>query len=96
MARSYQTFMLSDEPKIAGIPITTGLPIFLLTGIGLLTGLAYPFFMIGAALSVAMHYKFGGLPIRTLLAIVYWSLPCWLTSMLFRAFPDSANRLYIR
>lgn len=41
MARNYQTFMLSDEPKIAGIPVTTGLPIFLLTGIGLLTGLAY-------------------------------------------------------
>lgn len=28
MARNYQTFMLSDEPKIAGIPVTTGLPIF--------------------------------------------------------------------
>lgn len=96
MARSYQTFMLFDEPKIAGIPLTTGLPIFLLTGIGLLTGLSYQLFMIGAALSITMHVKFGGLPIRTLLAIVYWSLPHGLTSLLFRAMPDSANRIYIR
>jgi conjugal transfer pilus assembly protein TraL len=35
MARNYQTFMLSDEPKIAGIPLTTGLPIFVLTIVGL-------------------------------------------------------------
>lgn len=96
MARSYQTFMLSDEPKIAGIPITTGLPIFLLTGIGLLTGLAYQLFMIGAVLSVTMHVKYGGLSLRSLFAIVYWSLPHGLTSLLFRALPDSANRLYIR
>ena len=96
MARDYKTFMLSDEPKIAGIPITTGLPVFLLTGIGLFTGLAYQLFMIGAALSVAMHYMFGGLPIRNMLAIVYWSLPRGLTQVLFRAFPDSAHRQYIR
>jgi len=96
MARDYKTFMLSDEPKIAGIPVTTGLPVFLLTGIGLLTGLAYQLFMIGAALSVIMHYKFGGLPIRRLLAIVYWSLPRGVTNLLFRAFPDSAHRLYVR
>lgn len=96
MVRDYKTFTLSDEPKIAGIPITTGLPVFLLTGIGLFTGLAYQLFMIGAALSVAMHYKFGGLPIRTLLSIVYWSLPRVMTNGLFRAFPDSAHRMYIR
>lgn len=96
MARNYQTFMLSDEPKIAGIPITTGLPVFLLTGIGLLTGLATTLFMIGAALSIAMHWKFGGLPIRLLLAIVYWMLPRGFTQALFRTFPDSAHRLYIR
>lgn len=96
MARSYQTFMLSDEPKIAGIPFTTGLPIFFLTGIGLLTGLAYQLFMIGAALSVTMHVKYGGLPLRTLFALVYWSLPYGLTSLIFRAMPDSANRIYIR
>ena len=87
MARDYKTFQLSDEPKIAGIPVTTGLPVFLLTGIGLL---------IGAVLSVTMHYKFGGLPIRRLLAIVYWSLPRSTTNLLFRAFPDSAHRLYVR
>jgi conjugal transfer pilus assembly protein TraL len=96
MARSYKTFMLFDEPKIAGIPMTTGLPIFLLTAIGLLTGLTYQLFMIGAALSVTMHVKYGGLPLRTLFAIVYWSLPYGFTCLLFRALPDSANRLYIR
>ncbi|HBI22321.1 MAG TPA: type IV conjugative transfer system protein TraL, partial [Legionella sp.] len=58
--------------------------------------LSYQLFMIGAALSALMHYKFGGLPIRTLLSIVYWALPHGLTSLLFREFPDSANRLYIR
>ena len=96
MARNYQTFMLSDEPKIAGIPITTGLPIFLLTTLGLLTGLVTTLFMIGAVLSITMHVKFGGLPIRLLLAIVYWTLPRGFTQALFRAFPDSAHRLYIR
>lgn len=96
MARDYHTFMLSDEPKIAGIPITTGLPVFLLTGIGLVTGMATQLFMIGAALSGVMHFKFGGLPIRSLLAIVYWSLPRTWTVALFRALPDSANRIYIR
>ncbi|HHI9989714.1 TPA: type IV conjugative transfer system protein TraL [Legionella pneumophila] len=96
MARDYKTFKLSDEPKIAGIPVTTGLPLFLLTGIGLITGLSYQLFLIGAAMSVAMHLKFGGLPIRILLSIVYWSLPHRITSLLFPGFPDSANRLYIR
>ncbi len=96
MARSYQTFMLSDEPKIAGIPVTTGIPVFLLTIIGLFTGYAYQLFMIGALLSVGMHYKFGGLPIRILLGVVYWSLPKCITAMVFRASPDSAHRLYIR
>ena len=96
MARNYQTFMLSDEPKIAGIPMTTGLPIFLLTIVGLLVGYVYQLFLIGAMLSVLMHYKFGGLPIRILLSMVYWSLPQGMTSVLFRACPDSANRLYIR
>jgi len=96
MARDYHTFMLSDEPKIAGIPITTGLPVFLLTGIGLLTGMTFSLFVIGAVLSGLMHVKFGGLPIRILLSIVYWSLPRFLTSAIFRTWPDSANRLYIR
>ena len=96
MARNYQTFMLSDEPKIAGIPITTGLPVFLLTAIGLLTGLATTLFIIGAALSVTMHCKFGGLPIRLLLAIVYSTLPRGLTYALFQESPDSSHRQYIR
>ena len=88
--------MLSDEPKIAGIPITTGLPVFLLTAIGLLTGLATTLFIIGAALSVTMHCKFGGLPIRLLLAIVYSTLPRGLTYALFQESPDSSHRQYIR
>lgn len=96
MARNYQTFVLSDEPKIAGIPITTGLPVFLLTAIGLVMGYATTLFIIGTSLSLAMHWKFGGLPIRLLLAIVYWTLPCELTKVLFSAFPDSAHRIYIR
>lgn len=96
MARNYQTFMLSDEPKIAGIPITTGLPVFLLTAIGLVMGYATTLFMIGAGLSLAMHWKFGGLPIRLLFSIVYWTLPRALTQVLFGSFPDSAHRIYIR
>ena len=96
MARDYNTFMLSDEPKIAGIPVTTGLPVFCLTGIGLVTGMAFQLFLIGAGLSCLMHFKFGGLPLRTLLSIVYWSLPQTFTAGIFRAFPDSSHRLYIR
>ena len=96
MARNYRTFMLADEPKIAGIPITTGLPVFLLTGIGLITGMTFPLFLIGTCLSVLMHVKFGGLSIRTLFAIMYWSLPHVFTSLIFRALPNSANRLFIR
>lgn len=94
--RNYHTFMLSDEPKIAGIPITTGLPVFLLTAIGLFTGMSTTLFIIGAVLSIAMHMCFGGLPIRMLLALVYWFLPRGLTQVLFRACPDSACRLYIK
>ena len=96
MARNYKTLMLSDEPKIAGIPITTGIPVFVLTAIGLVTGLATTLFIIGAALSVAMHVKFGGLPIRLLLAIVYSTLPRAMTYALFPASPDSSHRQYIR
>ena len=96
MARDYHTFMLSDEPKIAGIPVTTGLPVFLLTGIGLITGMTFQLFLIGAVMSCVMHFKFGGLPIRVLFSIIYWSLPSALTAGLFRAWPRSANRLYIR
>lgn len=96
MSHDYQTFMLSDEPKIAGIPVTTGIPVFLLTTIGLLTGYATELFLIGAALSSFMYFKFGGLPIRILLSMVYWAFPRKMTALLFRAFPNSANRIYIR
>lgn len=96
MAHNYKTFMLSDEPKIAGIPVTTGVPVFLLTAIGLFIGYATTFFLIGTALSLFMHFKFGGLPLRILLSIVYWSFPTSMTFVLFRSFPNSANRLYIR
>lgn len=96
MTRDYRTFMLSDEPKIAGIPLATGLPVFLLTGVGMLTGFVSQLFLIGAVLSIVMHYKFGGLTMRALLSVVYWSLPATFTGMMFRAFPNSANRLFVR
>jgi conjugal transfer pilus assembly protein TraL len=96
MSRNYKTFMLSDEPKIAGIPMTTSLPVFLLTGIGLLTGMSTTLFAIGASLSFAMHVKFGGLPIRLLLSIVYWTLPRGVTYLLFPSSPDSSHRLFVR
>lgn len=96
MPHDYQTFMLSDEPKIAGIPVTTGIPVFLLTTLGLVTGYATELFLIGAVLSLFMHFKFGGLPIRILFSMVYWAFPRKMTIMLFRAFPSSANRIYIR
>ncbi|RUQ96647.1 type IV conjugative transfer system protein TraL [Legionella septentrionalis] len=96
MAYSYQTFMLADEPKIAGIPVTTGVPVFLLTAIGLVTGFATTLFLIGTALSLFMHFKFGGLSLRILLSMVYWSFPQAMTHILFRTFPNSANRVYIR
>ncbi|STX81254.1 type IV conjugative transfer system protein TraL [Legionella busanensis] len=94
--KSYKTFVLSDEPKILGIPVTTGIPVLLLTLIGLITGYATQLFLIGGAISMFMHFKFGGLPIRQFYGIVYWSLPRLLTGLIFRASPDSANRLYIR
>lgn len=96
MNRNYRTFLLSDEPKIAGIPIATGLPVFSLTVLGMLVGHVPELFMIGAVMSFFMHHKFGGLVMRTLLLMIYWSLPQGLTGLLFRAFPNSANRVYVR
>lgn len=96
MSRDYKTFLLSDEPKIAGFPITTGLPLFALTGFGVLIGNASVFFMIGLALSGLMFYQFGGLSLRVFLSIAYWSLPKVITQLFFPSFPDSSNRLYIR
>lgn len=94
--KSYRTFILSDEPKIFGIPVTTGIPVVFLTVIGLLTGYSMQLFIVGVAISFIMHSVFGGLPIRQFFAIIYWSLPRILTVCLFRASPDSANRLYIK
>lgn len=94
--KDYQTFVLSDEPKLIGIPITTGIPVLLLTTIGLLTGHALPLFIAGAISSLLMHYQFGGLPIRQFWGVIYWSLPRFLTVFLFQKSPNSANRLYIR
>ncbi|HHF7349661.1 TPA: type IV conjugative transfer system protein TraL [Legionella feeleii] len=96
MARHYKTFLLSEEPKLAGIPITTAIPVFLLTTIGLFAGYAFELFIIGAVLSLVMHYRFGGFPLRFFLASLYWGLPHRMSSLLFRAFPDSSNRLYTR
>lgn len=95
MSHNYSTFMLSEEPRIAGIPLTTGLPVYLLTGIGLLIGYGPQLFVIGAVLSFIMHVKFGGLPLRILLGIMYWSLPYAMTRIIFRAFPNSAYRIYV-
>ena len=96
MNRNYKTFILSDEPKIAGIPIATGLPVFSLTILGMLVGHVPELFMIGAVMSFFMHHKFGGLVMRTLLLMIHWSLPKGLTGLIFRAFPDSAHRIYVR
>ncbi len=87
--------MLAEEPRIAGIPLTTGLPVYFFTGIGLLIGYAPQMFVIGAALSAIMYFKFGGLPLRILLGIIYWSLPHAMTHMVFRTFPNSAHRIYV-
>ena len=95
MSHNYSTFMLAEEPRIAGIPLTTGLPVYLLTGIGLLIGYGPQLFGIGAVLSFIMHVKFGGLPLRILLGIMYWSLPYAMTRIIFRTFPNSAYRIFI-
>ncbi|HHU0006921.1 type IV conjugative transfer system protein TraL [Legionella pneumophila serogroup 1] len=95
MSHNYSTFMLSEEPRIAGIPLTTGLPVYLLTGIGLLIGYAPQLFVIGAILSLIMHVQYGGLPLRVLLGMIYWSLPHAMTTIIFRSFPNSAHRIYV-
>ena len=94
--RTYQTFMLSDEPRIAGIPLTTGIPVFLCTFVGMLIGYAYQLFLVGSILSVIMHFQFGVTGIRFFLSIIYWSLPRALTCLIFRAASHSANRQFIR
>jgi len=94
--KNYRTFMLTDEPKIFGIQITSGLPVFLLTAIGLLTGYAPQLFMLGAVLGFIMNWYFGGLPIKYFYSIIYWYLPKKLTWLMFKGSPDSSNRLYMR
>lgn len=96
--RSYETFMLSDEPKIFGIPIVSGLPCIALTVMGLVSGYTFQFFVVGAIISFILHVKFGGQGIRLLLSIVYWTLPNKMTKSLFglRRSPDSSHRVYLK
>lgn len=94
--RSYKTLSLSDEPKLFGIPITTGIPLIFLTGLGVLFGYGFQGFTVGGLISWFMHVQFGGIPIKQFFAILYWYLPRGMTVMLFKGSPDSANRFYIR
>lgn len=96
MERDYKTFMLSSEPKIAGIPVMTGLPLLVLTLMGFITGHIASLFVLGTVLSLIIHFQFGGLSFRKLLALLYWSFPYFLTCFLFREFPDSSHRIYLR
>lgn len=98
MQRQYDTFRLSDEPKLFGIPVVTGLPCMTLTVVGLLTGYGYQFFLVGALLSFALHHFFGGYGIRFFFSMVYWYLPHVLTRHVFRLVrsPNSGHRVYLR
>ncbi|MCF6808565.1 type IV conjugative transfer system protein TraL [Thiotrichales bacterium 19S9-12] len=96
MQREYHTFMLSDEPKLFGIPIVTGLPCIGLTVIGLLTGLGISLFLFGAVISLIFHLKFGGEGIRFFYSFIYWMLPNQITKLILRKSPNSANRVYLR
>ena len=97
MERSYETFMLSDEPKLFGIPIVSAIPCIALTVIGMFMGLIYQGFVVGAIISFALHVKFGGQGIRIFLSIVYWVLPRKV-SMAFGLirFPDSSQRIFLK
>jgi len=96
--RRYQTFMLSDEPKVFGIPIVSGFPCIALTIIGLVIGYTFQAFVIGALISVVLHYKFSGYGIRFFLSVVYWRLPGEITKTTFglRRSPASRKRFYLR
>ncbi|ALA26633.1 type IV conjugative transfer system protein TraL [Piscirickettsia salmonis] len=96
MSRSYETFILSDEPKLFGIPIVSGLPCIALTIIGLLSGYGFQLFVVGAITSLLLHVKFGADGIRFFLSIIYWFLPSKLTRVFFWRSPDSAHRLYLK
>lgn len=97
-SRSYDTFMLSEEPKLFGIPIVSGLPCIGLTIIGLVIGLAFQLFLVGGALSFLLHQKFGGQGIRFFFSMIYWMLPSKITRIAFglRRSPDSAHRIYLK
>ncbi|MCF6768422.1 type IV conjugative transfer system protein TraL [Thiotrichales bacterium 19S11-10] len=98
MQKSYETFMLSEEPKIAGIPIVSGLPCISLTVIGLILNCGFQLFVIGGFLSFILHVKFSGDGIRFFYSIIYWMLPNYITKYLFglRRSPNSAYRVYLR
>ena len=93
--KKYKTFMLSEEPKLFGIAMTTAIPVFLFTAIGLITGYATQCFALGSLISLVMHFSFGGLPIKFFYAILYWHLPKSVTGQIFSGSPDSANRVYV-
>ena len=96
MSRSYKTFMLSDEPKLFGIPIISGLPCIALTIVGLMTNYTFQLFVVGVALSFAMHFTFSGKGIRIFFSVVYWKFPKKSTSLLLRRSPDSSKRIYLK
>lgn len=98
MARTYDTFMLTDEPKLCGIPIVTALPCMGLTLVGLLVGYGFQFFAFGAAVSLVLHFKFNAQGIRFFLSMVYWMLPSVVSRAFFglRRSPDSAKRIYLQ
>ena len=97
MERSYQTFMLADEPKIAGIPVIMMLPCVVFTSGGMLVGLGYQGFVVGAIIALVLHFKFAGAGIRTFFSIVYWMMPHSVSMTLgLRRFPDSSKRIFLR
>ncbi|ALB24371.1 conjugal transfer pilus assembly protein TraL (plasmid) [Piscirickettsia salmonis] len=96
MSRSYETFILSDEPKLFGIPIVSGLPCIALTIVGLLAGYTFQLFFIGAIASLLLHVKFGADGIRFFLSVIYWFLPSKFTRIFFWHSPNSAYRLYLK
>jgi conjugal transfer pilus assembly protein TraL len=95
--RNYATFMLSDEPRILGIPLVIGLPCVAFTLLGLLFGYGYQGFLLGAGLSLLLHLKFNGQGLRLILAVMYWLLPEQLskTCLGLRRSPASHQRVYL-
>lgn len=96
MEKKYETFMLSDEPKIIGFPVIYSLPVISLTVFGAVIGQAITLFVIGAILSGLMYKFFGSVGIRYFLSIIYWSLPNYISKIFFRRSSNSANRVYLK